>query len=186
MQRLAVYCGSRSGHDSAFASAAEVLGETLVRHGVGLVYGAAQIGLMGVVADTVLKLGGEVIGVMPRALLEKEIVHPQLSQLELVDSMHQRKARMSELADGMVALPGGFGTLEELFEALTWLQLGLHEKPIGLMNVAGFFDPLLQFLDASVDKGFLSPQHRQLLRHHSDAELLLQDLLKQNRCDAPS
>ena len=146
--------------------------------GVGLVYGAAQTGLMGVVADTVLELGGEVIGVIPQALMANEIVHPRLTKLEMVDSMHQRKARMLELADAMVALPGGFGTLEELFEALAWLQLGLHQKPFGLLNVAGFFDPLLRYLDASVEQGFLNPQHRQLLQQHADVDSLISSLLQ--------
>ena len=186
MRRLAVYCGSRSGHDPAFANAAAALGETLVLRGVGLVYGAAQTGLMGVVADTVLELGGEVIGVIPEALMENEIVHPRLSRLEVVDTMHQRKARMFELADAMVALPGGFGTMEELFEAVAWLQLRLHEKPCGLLNVAGFFDPLLRYLDATVEQGFVNPEHRLLLRSHTDAGLLLQDLQENDRCSAPS
>ena len=186
MRRLAVYCGSRRGHDPAFAKAAAALGETMALRGVGLVYGAAQTGLMGVVADTVLELGGEVIGVIPEALMANEIVHPRLTKLEVVDSMHQRKARMLELADAMVALPGGFGTLEELFEVLAWLQLGLHQKPCGLLNVAGFFDPLLRYLDASVEQGFLNPQHRQLLRHHTDDDLLLQNLQEHDRCSEPS
>ena len=186
MRRLAVYCGSRRGHDPAFAKAAAALGETMALRGVGLVYGAAQTGLMGVVADTVLELGGEVIGVIPEALMENEIVHPRLSRLEVVDTMHQRKARMFELADAMVALPGGFGTLDELFEAVAWLQLRLHEKPCGLLNVAGFFDPLLRYLDATVEQGFLNPEHRLLLRSHTDAGLLLQDLQENDRCSAPS
>lgn len=176
MRRLAVYCGSRSGHDPAFANAAAALGETLVLRGVGLVYGAAQTGLMGVVADTVLELGGEVIGVIPEALMEKEIVHPRLSRLEVVDTMHQRKARMFELADAMVALPGGFGTMEELFEAVAWLQLRLHEKPCGLLNVAGFFDPLLRYLDATVEQGFLNPENRMLLQDHTDIDSLLNNI----------
>ena len=145
---------------------------------VGLVYGAAQTGLMGVVADTVLELGGEVIGVIPQALMANEIVHPRLTKLEVVGSMHQRKARMLELADAMVALPGGLGTLEELFEALAWLQLRLHQKPCGLLNVAGFFDPLLRYLDASVEQGFLNPQHRQLLQQHADVDSLISSLLQ--------
>ena len=178
MRRLAVYCGSRRGHDPAFAKAAAALGETMALRGVGLVYGAAQTGLMGVVADTVLELGGEVIGVIPEALMANEIVHPRVSKLEVVKSMHQRKARILELADAIVALPGGFGTLEELFEAMAWLQLGLHQKHCGLLNVAGFFDPLLQYLDASVEQGFLSHQHRQLLRHHTNVDTLLENLLQ--------
>ena len=178
MRRLAVYCGSRHGHNPAFAAAARALGGSLVDHGVGLVYGAAGIGLMGVVADAVLDQGGEVIGVIPECLHRDDVVHRRLSRLEVVEDMHQRKARMLELADGVVALPGGFGTLEELFEALSWLQMRLHEQPCGLLNVEGFFDPLLRFLDASVEQGFLTPRHRALLRHHTDSDDLVRELLE--------
>ena len=179
MRRLAVYCGSRSGHSPAFASAARALGLALADQGVGLVYGAARIGLMGVVADAVLKQGGEVIGVIPECLMRDDVVHRSLSGLEVVKTMHQRKARMLELADGMVALPGGFGTLEELFEALSWLQMRLHDQPCGLLNVDGFFDPLLRYLDVSVEQGFLMPEHRDLLRQNTDADDLVRELLEQ-------
>ena len=178
MRRLAVYCGSRSGDSPLFSAAAEALGIALVRRDIGLVYGAAQIGLMGVVADAVLQRGGEVIGVIPQSLMVDEVVHPGLSRLDVVETMHQRKARMLELADGMVALPGGFGTLEELFEVLSWRQMRLHQQPCGLLNVDGFFDPLLDFLDAAVNQGFLMQHHRDLLSQHTDADCLVQDLLK--------
>ena len=178
MRRLAVYCGSRSGDNPLFSAAAEALGIALVRRDIGLVYGAAQIGLMGVVADAVLQRGGEVIGVIPQSLMVDEVVHPGLSRLDVVETMHQRKARMLELADGMVALPGGFGTLEELFEVLSWRQMRLHQQPCGLLNVDGFFDPLLDFLDAAVNQGFLMQHHRDLLSQHTDADCLVQDLLK--------
>ena len=177
MRRLAVYCGSRTGHNPAFSAAAEALGIALAEQGTGLVYGAAQIGLMGVVADAVLKRGGEVIGVIPQSLMVGEVVHPGLSRLDVVQTMHQRKARMLELADGMVSMPGGFGTLEELFEVLSWRQMQLHHKACGLLNVDGFFDPLLDFLDAAVDQGFLMQHHRDLLSPYADADCLVRDLL---------
>ena len=141
-------------------------------------YGAAQIGLMGTIADAVLAADGEVIGVIPEALMDAEVAHHQLTRLEVVADMHVRKARMIELADAMVALPGGLGTLEELFEALTWLQLRLHHKPIALLNVAGYYDGLLQFLDGAVADGFLSSENRALLKVHQDPELLLDVLLQ--------
>ena len=141
-------------------------------------YGAAQIGLMGAIADAVLAADGEVIGVIPEALMDAEVAHHQLTRLEVVADMHVRKARMIELADAMVALPGGLGTLEELFEALTWLQLRLHHKPIALLNVAGYYDGLLQFLDGAVADGFLSSENRALLKVHQDPELLLDVLLQ--------
>ena len=177
MRRLAVYCGSRTGHNPAFSAAAEALGIALAEQGTGLVYGAAQIGLMGVVADAVLKRSGEVIGVIPQSLMVGEVVHPGLSRLDVVQTMHQRKARMLELSDGMVAMPGGFGTLEELFEVLSWRQMQLHHKACGLLNVDGFFDPLLDFLDAAVDRGFLMQHHRDLLSPYADADCLVRDLL---------
>ena len=178
MQRLAVYCGSRSGNAPEHVQAAKALGRGMARRGVGLVYGAAQIGLMGAIADAVLAADGEVIGVIPEALMDAEVAHHQLTRLEVVADMHVRKARMIELADAMVALPGGLGTLEELFEALTWLQLRLHHKPCALLNVAGYYDGLLQFLDGAVADGFLSSENRALLKVHQDPELLLDVLLQ--------
>lgn len=180
MQRLTVYCGSRHGHDSMYVTAARSLGEAMAARGIGLVYGAAQIGLMGVLADAVLAGGGEVIGVIPEALMQEEVVHRGLTRLEVVETMHLRKARMLELGDAMVALPGGLGTLEELFEALTWLQLRFHHKPCGLLNVGGYFDSLLNFLDGSQVSGFLAPEHRSMIRVHGEARPLLFDLMPQS------
>ena len=181
-QRLAVYCGSKLGHHPSYARAAEQLGHAMGQRGVGLVYGAADFGLMGVIADAVLAEAGDVIGVIPDLLIDAEGAHPGLSRLERVPSMHRRKQRMMELADGIIALPGGFGTFEELFEALTWAQLGLHQKPIALLNVHGYFDGLIQFLDDSVEAGFLAPSHRALLHSGSDPDLLLNALLPEPQC----
>ncbi len=178
MRRLAVYCGSRSGHAPEHGQVARALGRAMARRGVGLVYGAAQIGLMGTIADAVLAADGEVIGVIPEALMDAEVAHHQLTRLEVVADMHVRKARMIELADAMVALPGGLGTLEELFEALTWLQLRFHSKPCALLNVAGYYDHLLQFLDGAVADGCVAAKHRGLLKVHQDPERLLDELLQ--------
>ena len=178
MRRLAVYCGSRSGHAPEHGQVATALGRAMARRGVGLVYGAAQIGLMGTIADAVLAADGEVIGVIPEALMDAEVAHHQLTRLEVVADMHLRKARMIELADAMVALPGGLGTLEELFEALTWLQLRFHSKPCALLNVSGYYDHLLQFLDGAVADGFVAEEHRGLLKVHQDPERLLDELLQ--------
>lgn len=177
MHRIAVYCGSRSGDSSVFTTAATELGSLLASRGIALVYGGAQIGLMGAVADAALALGGEVIGVIPEALMLDEVVHTSLTRLEVVGSMHERKARMLELADGVVAMPGGLGTFEELFEALTWAQLRFHAKPIGLLNLNGYFDDLLRLLDNSVSTGFLSHQNRALLLHATTPESLLHRLV---------
>ena len=176
MQRLCVYCGSRSGNDSRFRDAAEALAAAMLRQKIGLVYGGAQLGLMGVLADAVLAGGGEVIGVIPESFMLEEVAHAGLTSLEVVPSMHQRKQRMIELADAMVALPGGLGTLEELFEALTWAQLRFHSKPCGLLNVQGYFDALLSFLDGAVQQGFLSLENRDLAVVDVDPERLLTTL----------
>ena len=151
----------------------------MARRGVGLVYGAARIGLMGALADAVLDADGEVIGVIPDALMDAEVVHHQLTRLEVVADMHVRKRRMMELADAIVALPGGLGTLEELFEALTWLAIRFHGKPCALLNVAGYYDGLLQFVDGAVADGFVAAEHRALLKVHQDIELLLDALYPQ-------
>jgi uncharacterized protein (TIGR00730 family) len=173
---VCVFCGSSPGVDHAFAAAAEEVGRLLATQGRRLVYGGGRIGLMGTVADAALAHGGEVIGVIPRALAEKEVAHSGLSELRVVASMHERKAAMAELADGFIALPGGIGTLEEFFEVWTWGQLGLHHKPFGLLNVAGFFDPLLAFLDRLTDQRFLRPEHRGMLCTRSVAGDLLQEM----------
>ncbi|WP_129715666.1 TIGR00730 family Rossman fold protein [Pedobacter sp. SYP-B3415] len=160
---ICVFCGSSFGTEPVFADAARELGRTLADRGMGIVYGGPNVGLMGAVADGGLEQGGTVIGVLPVFLQAKEIAHPGLTDLVLVDTMHERKTRMSDLSDAVVALPGGFGTLEELFEMLTWGQLGLHQKPVALLNVAGFFDPLVRFIDQMVISGFLKPVYRDLL-----------------------
>ncbi len=161
---MAVYCGSASGTNPAFLAEARVLGEAIAAAGLGMVYGGANVGLMGAVADAALAGGAVVIGVLPDLLAEKEIAHTGLTSLELVPSMHQRKARMVELADAFLVLPGGYGTLEELLEAVTWAQMGLHAKPCILINTAGYWDGLLTFLDTAVTAGFLKTKNRALLR----------------------
>jgi len=161
--RLCVFCGSSSGRDPVYMETARLLGETLARNGIELVYGGASVGLMGAVANAVLAEGGRVTGVMPQALVDKEIAHAGLSDLRVVGSMHERKALMAELSDGFIALPGGLGTFEELFEVWTWAQLGYHKKPCALLNVAGFYDRLADFLDNVVERGFVKPVHRAML-----------------------
>jgi uncharacterized protein (TIGR00730 family) len=163
MKRLCVFCGSSSGDAPGYAAAARELGTTLARQGIGLVYGGASVGLMGTVADAALAAGGEVIGVIPQALVRKEVAHGGPVDLRIVGSMHERKAMMAELSDGFVALPGGIGTLEELFEIWTWAQLGHHQKPCALFNVDGFYEPLIAFLDGVVERRFLKAEHRGML-----------------------
>jgi uncharacterized protein (TIGR00730 family) len=160
VKRICVFAGSQPGVRPAYAAEARGLGAALVARGLGLVYGGGRIGLMGAVADAVLDGGGHVTGVIPQALVAREVAHEGLSDLRVVPSMHVRKAMMAELADGFIALPGGWGTLEELFEVLTWAQLGLHQKPCGVLNVAGYFDGLLAFLDQSVAEGFVKFENR--------------------------
>jgi len=173
MQRLCVFCGSSPGHDPAYAASAAQFGRVLAERGIGLVYGGGRVGLMGALADAALAAGAEVIGVIPQALLERELGHRGLTQLRVVDSMHARKALMGELASGFVALPGGIGTLEELFEVWSWAQLGLHRKPCGLLDVGGFFAPLVGFLDRQVEAGFTHPAYRAMLTVASTPEALL-------------
>ena len=176
MTRICVFCGSSVGNRPAYREAAGALAQALVRRGLGLVYGGARVGLMGVLADTMLQHCGEVIGVIPQALLDREIAHAGLADLRVVGSMHERKALMVDLADGFIALPGGYGTLEEFSEVLTWAQLGLHRKPCGLLDVDGYFDPLLALFDGAVAAGFLRPENRALVLKANDPEMLL-DLL---------
>ena len=163
MERVCVFAGSSEGEGKAYRRAARRLGETIAERGYGLVYGGARVGLMGLVADAALDAGGEAIGVIPQALVDKEVAHMGLSELRVVDSMHERKRCMSELADSFVALPGGFGTIDELFEILTWGQLGLHAKPAGLLDARGYYAHLLGFLDHAVGEGFLSARHRSMI-----------------------
>jgi hypothetical protein len=164
MPRLCVFCGSNAGSVPAFAAAATKLGTALASRDICLVYGGGDVGLMGVVADAVLAAGGEAVGVIPEFLERAEVAHGGLTELHVVGSMHARKALMAELAEGFIALPGGFGTLDELAEALTWTQLGLQAKPVVLLDVAGFWEPLVRFVDAAVDHGFVRPAHRMLLQ----------------------
>jgi uncharacterized protein (TIGR00730 family) len=163
MSRLCVFCGSNAGAVPAFADAAARLGSALASRGIGLVYGGGNVGLMGILADSVVEHGGEVIGVIPAFLERAEIAHAGLTTLHVVGSMHERKALMATLADGFIALPGGFGTVDELAEALTWTQLGLQAKPVVLLDVDGFWNPLVRFFDAAVEHGFGRPAHRMLL-----------------------
>lgn len=176
MKRIAIYCGSNKGARPEYAAAAQTLGTLLAREKIELVYGGGMVGLMGIVADAALQNGGHVIGVIPEKLVIKEVIHEKLPDLRVVKTMHERKALMAELSDGFIALPGGYGTFEELFEVLAWSQLGWHTKPIGLLNCAGFFDPLLKFLDHTRDEGFIRPPHRELLLVADDAEKLLPQL----------
>ncbi len=174
MNSVCVFCGSSPGNDPAYAEAASQLGRTLAERDITLVYGGGHVGLMGVVADSALGAGGEVIGVMPRSLVDREIGHAGLTKLHVVRSMHERKALMAELSDGFVALPGGNGTLEEFFEVLTWAQLGEHRKPCGLLNVASYYDPLLKVFDQMVEKDFLREAHRDLVLVEEDPVALLE------------
>ncbi|HZU35346.1 MAG TPA: TIGR00730 family Rossman fold protein [Gemmataceae bacterium] len=176
MQRIAVFCGSRAGRLPIYAEQARALGTELVRRGWGMVYGGGHIGLMGVVADAVLRGGGEVIGVIPQSLVDRELAHRGLTELRVVETMHQRKELMADLADGFIALPGGYGTADETFEILTWAQLGLHHKPVGLLNTAGFFDPLLGWLEQCMSEDFLKPIHRGLLLAAAEPAELLDQL----------
>lgn len=173
-KRICVFCGSSPGLHPDYLAAARELGAALARHNLSLVYGGAHVGLMGEIANSVMQRGGEVIGVMPQSLIDREIAHQGLSELHVVQSMHERKALMAELADGFIALPGGFGTLEELFEIVTWGQLGLHRKPFGLLNVNQFFAQLIEFLDFAVDQQFIRPQHRQMILVDADPDQLLE------------
>jgi uncharacterized protein (TIGR00730 family) len=171
--RICVFTGSRHGARNEYADAAKQLGRELVARNYGLVYGGGNVGLMTVIADTVLEMNGHVTGVIPNALVGKEVAHLGLSDLRVVHSMHERKALMAELSDGFVAMPGGIGTMEEFFEVLSWAQLGVHEKPCGLLNVAGYYDPLIQFLDRAVEQDFIKPKHRGLLIVENDPAKLL-------------
>ena len=174
MKSVCVFCGSHPGEDPAYEGAARALGETLAAMGIELVYGGGHVGLMGAIADAALAAGGEVTGVMPRALVDREIAHTGLTRLHVVGSMHERKAMMSELSEGFVALPGGSGTLEEFFEVLTWAQLGEHGKPCGLLNVAGYYDPLLAFFDHMLNRGFMSEKPRTMVLVETDLTALLE------------
>lgn len=174
MKKLAVFCGSKDGATPIFRQAAATLGTALARHDLDLVYGGSRVGTMGAVADAVLAANGQAIGVLPHFLQEKEIAHPNLTELHLVESMHDRKAKMAELADGFIILPGGPGTMEEFFEVFTWAQLGLHEKPCGILNIDGYYDSLVTLFQQMETQGFLIPEHAAMLLVESDPEQLLE------------
>ncbi|MBD2465835.1 TIGR00730 family Rossman fold protein [Oscillatoria sp. FACHB-1407] len=177
MQRVCVFCGSNMGIRPVYQLAAEAMGKALAKRGLELVYGGGNVGLMGVVADATLNAGGKVIGVIPQLLVDKELAHPNLTQLHIVNSMHERKALMADLSDAFIALPGGFGTFEEFCEVLTWSQLGIHHKAFGLLNVERYYDNLLALFDHAVDEQFLAPKHRSLVLQSSDPDRLLDALL---------
>lgn len=173
MKNIAVFCGSSSGNETIFATQAAAVGKAIANRGYGLVYGGAHVGLMGIVADNALNEGGEVIGVIPAFLQQKELAHKNITQMHIVKTMHERKAMMNDLSDGFIALPGGYGTLEELFEMLTWAQLSLHKKPVGLLNVNGFYNSLISMSDEMIKKGFLKNEYHNLLIVEDDIARLL-------------
>jgi uncharacterized protein (TIGR00730 family) len=185
MKRICIYCGSSTGNQPLYREMAEAMGALLARRGIGLVYGGGNVGLMGIVADAALAGGGEVIGVIPRSLADREIAHGGVTDLRVVDSMHTRKALMAELSDAFIAMPGGVGTFEEFFEAVTWTQLGVHRKPCGLLNVGGFYTPLAAFIDQAVTEGFIKPIHRAVIVVDDDPERLLNSLATIKLPDVP-
>ena len=172
--RICVFCGASPGRGSAYRELATAVGSGLAERGIGVVYGGGRVGLMGAVADAALAAGGEVIGVIPRRMVDRELAHPGLTSLHVVESLHERKAQMTDLADGFIALPGGLGTLEELAEVASWAQLELHDKPIGLLGVDGYWAPLIAWLDHAVAEAFISPHHRSLIDVDPDLPSLLQ------------
>jgi uncharacterized protein (TIGR00730 family) len=182
---ICVYCGSNSGVRPAYAGAARAVGEHLACAGIRIVYGGGSVGLMGIVASAAMAAGGEVIGVIPRSLDRREIAHRAITELHVVESMHERKAMMNELADGFIALPGGFGTFEELCEILTWAQLGIHVKPVALLDVEAFYQPLLALLDHAVTEGFLRPAHRAMLLHGTEIDGLVDAMRRYVAPDLP-
>jgi uncharacterized protein (TIGR00730 family) len=185
MKRLCVFCGSSQGTNPAYADAATAMGTLLAKRGIGLVYGGGNVGLMGILADAVLAAGGDVIGVIPQGLADREVAHHGVTDLRVVDSMHTRKAMMADLSDGFIAMPGGVGTFEEFFEAVTWTQLGVHRKPCGLLNVAGFYTPLALFIDQAVSEGFIKPVHRAVIVVDDDPARLLDSLTAIDLPDVP-
>lgn len=185
MRRVCVFCGSSVGNKPAYQDAARAMGRLLAERGIGLVYGGGAVGLMGVIADAALAAGGSVIGVIPQALFDREIGHGGVTDLRIVDSMHTRKAMMADLSDAFIAMPGGVGTFEEFFEAITWTQLGLHRKPCGLLNVDSFYTPLALFIDQAVSEGFIKPIHRTAIIVDSDPARLLDSLATIDLPDVP-
>jgi uncharacterized protein (TIGR00730 family) len=180
MKRICVFCGSSSGFRSIYADIAQEMGRVLAQRGIGLVYGGGNVGLMGITADAVMQAGGKVIGVIPEALVERELAHNDVTELIVVRSMHERKAKMAELSDAFIAMPGGYGTFEEFCEIITWAQLGLHRKPCGILNISGYYDPLLVLFDHAVKEGFLKAANRSLVIQESDPVRLLDGLAKYN------
>lgn len=176
MKSLCVYCGASPGVRKSYTEAAQTVGRLCAQKGLQLVYGGGNVGLMGVVATSALEAGGRVVGVIPQSLIDRELAHLEVSELKVVQTMHERKAYMEQISDAFVAIPGGFGTLDELFEIVTWSQLGFHNKPIGILNVDGYFDSLLEFMDQSVREGFVRPQHRNMIIVESDADHLISRL----------
>lgn len=176
MKTIAVYCGASHGANPLYAAAARERARALVEHNIGLVYGGGKVGLMGVIADEVLRLGGEATGVIPKALVEREVGHAGLTRLFVVKDMHERKAMMSDLSEGFIAMPGGMGTLEELFEMVTWAQLGIHAKPVGLLNTKGFYDGLKAFVRHQREEGFVKPEHEGLMLIEEDPVALIRRL----------
>jgi hypothetical protein len=185
MRRLCVFCGSSLGTRKSYEDAARAMGALLASRDIGLVYGGGNVGLMGVVADAAMAHGGNVIGVIPQSLADREVAHSGITELRVVDSMHARKAMMAELADGFIAMPGGVGTFEEFFEVVTWTQLGVHRKPCGLLNVSGFYTPLAAFIDQAVSEGFIKPVHRAAIVVDDDPERLLNTLMSIKLPDVP-
>ena len=185
MKRVAVFCGSSAGFDPVFRSHAEQLGFQLADRGMEVVYGGGKVGLMGYLADAALASGGRVIGVIPHFLRIKEVAHQGLTEMIILPDMHQRKAKIHAMADGFIALPGGYGTLDEFFEALTWAQLGLHPKPVGLLNIKGFFLPIIQALDRMVEEGFLRKENREILQVSEDSVDLLNRMLDYKAFEVP-
>ncbi len=176
LRRVCVFCGSKVGSDERYRLAAVELGQLLVQSGIGLVYGGGSVGLMGVIADAVLAAGGDVIGVIPETLATEELLHPRVTDMRVVTTMHARKALMAELSDAFIAMPGGFGTFEEFFEVVTWSQLRLHQKLTGLLNVGGYYDPLVRLVDHAVQEGFIKVKHRRLLIVEERPDVLLRRL----------
>lgn len=176
MKSITVFCGSNSGFRTEYAEAAKNLARCFVEQNIQLVYGGGNVGLMGIIADEVMGAGGAVVGIIPDSLDQKEVGHRGITELRVVESMHERKAQMAELADGFIAMPGGIGTFEEFFEILTWAQLGFHDKPCAILNIAGYYDGLLALCDNAVSEGFLRPAHRQLILEASDPETLLEKM----------
>jgi len=185
MKRVCVYCGSSTGNNPIYRDVAVALGSLLAKRRIGLVYGGGHVGLMGVIADAVLAAGGEVIGVIPQSLADREIAHAGLTDLRVVDSMHTRKAMMADLSDAFIAMPGGVGTFEEFFEVITWTQLGLHRKPCALLNAGGFYTPLVAFIDQAVSEGFIKPVHRSMMVVDDNPERLIDTLSTIKLPDVP-